>query len=80
MIFVDQEAYGREVDELTAVLDKLALQKVTGNLHLPKQDRNGWEGLRGLSGVALQPTNSFYAIGIGVSEEAVAAAKTYCLN
>jgi hypothetical protein len=35
IVVVNQEAYGQEVAELTAALDKLALQRVTGNLHFP---------------------------------------------
>jgi hypothetical protein len=73
MVFVDQAAYNQEVDELTAALDKLALEKVTGNLHLAKKERKGMEGLRGPSGVALEPTDRFYAFGGGFGEEGAAA-------
>jgi hypothetical protein len=38
-IFVDQAAYNQEVAELTAALDKLALGKVTANLHLEREKR-----------------------------------------
>jgi hypothetical protein len=56
-IFVDQDAYNQEVSELTAVLDKLALQKVTGNLQL--QRTKSPYGLDGPPGVHLLDTDEF---------------------
>jgi hypothetical protein len=77
IVVVDQEAYGQEVAELTAALDKLALQRVTGNLHFPRGGSQGRESLRGPSGVALLPTNRFYASGLGAGEEVAAGKALY---
>lgn len=80
MISVDQAAYNQAVDELTAVLDKLALGKVTANLHLPRDDDKlrAYIGqmraaLCGTSGVRLLSTDKFYASANGPAGEQTAA-------
>jgi hypothetical protein len=40
IVFVDQKAYAQELAELTTTLDKMALERVTGNLKLK---RDAWQ-------------------------------------
>jgi hypothetical protein len=71
IVFVDQKAYAQEIAELTTTLDKLALQRVTGNLKLGKREQANdplRRGLRTSSGVRLLPNDEFFARSSGGQE------------
>jgi hypothetical protein len=73
-------ARNQEVDQLTAALDRLALEKVTANLHLPRDGGKTTTALSEQSGVELLSTDKFYACDAGVGEQVAAAKALYELK